>query len=159
MKHVKLFFSILFLSFVFIFQAVADSVCPDSKAVIAIEKELDVILKQAVCNHDFRPSQISWLKNKVLPNIMHKGFLGVEPPQNWQLLTDSFMQECYHGENICLADEQDKLAQCFMDSTPIIMLLFSSWYYQNCDIINEAVLKNWDNKKELIIQLIAKQPH
>lgn len=128
--------------------------CPDITKAVAIGKDLVRTFKHSICIKGIEARQVLWIEKQVLPQIMNKDFLGVEPPPNWQDVISQLIQDCYPGGNLCLKETQEKSAQCVINSMPILMLTFAPWFVDNCEMLDKTVIKHWDTKKNKVKNLI-----
>jgi hypothetical protein len=125
----------------------ASQPCPDINKIERIGKELMATYQQDICTKEITPSQVKWLTEEILPQMMSKEFLGVNPPPNWQFLADVVINDCYQQGNLCSKTVQKEFANCVVGKMPFIFLQTGPWLAENCEKINATVVLSWPQKK------------
>lgn len=92
--------------------------------------------------------QVQWISSTALPQIMNKSFLGVEPPPNWQILTEELMHDCFKEGDLCTETTQKQVVGCMQIKAPTILLQWGPWLAENCKTINKEVIEKWANKNK-----------
>ncbi|KTD36285.1 hypothetical protein Lnau_1269 [Legionella nautarum] len=129
--------------------------CPDLKGLEAIITELDVIITQEVCTKNVKPENIQWLARALLPKLMNKTFLGVEPPPFWQSITNEIITNCYTKGNLCTDKIQSNFESCLMEKFPTVIWQLGLWLAENCDALNNNIVMNWNQKKLVVKGIIS----
>ncbi|MDI1351835.1 MAG: hypothetical protein PSV35_03555 [bacterium] len=129
--------------------------CPDVKKAQQIIKGLGHQYRQNWCTKAVNGEQLKWVHDKVLPQLMSKKFLGVNPPPYWQIYAQELTTGCYTKGNLCTPAVQQQFMQCAISKIPLIMFQLGPWMQDNCEKMNTAVIVNWQQRKPLIAQLIA----
>lgn len=129
--------------------------CPDLKRLEAIITELDVIITQEVCTKKVKPENIQWLAKALLPKLMNKKFLGVDPPPFWQSTTNEIITNCYTSGNLCKDKIQSNFENCLMEKFPAVIWQLGLWLAENCNALNNNIVLNWNQKKLIVKGLVS----
>ena len=147
--------TLFYLSCLLITPAFSAQEFPDMERLISISKELALTFKHSLCAHEINATQINRVEDLVLPKIMDKRFLGVEPPINWKQLSRDLIHECYPGGNLCLTSVQEESGQCVLQKLPMLILVFAPWFYENCQVINKTLINHWETHKSEVVDMIT----
>jgi hypothetical protein len=145
---------ILFLLFSSLLNAKSAPVCPDIHKAKKIGKELVARYQVDVCAKGIKAEQIRWIKERAVPRLMTKDFLGVEPPLYWEIVADELFRDCSPRSNLCQVEAQKELAQCLTAKLPTFLLVFGTWFTDHCEDINQAIIQNWESKRPIIDDLV-----
>ncbi|KTD18445.1 hypothetical protein [Legionella jordanis] len=128
--------------------------CFDEAKIKPIVEDLHHALQKDFCAQGVLPSDLQWVTKTALPQVMNKSFLGVEPPPNWQSLTDEIVQDCFKEGNLCKKESQRQFVECLQVKSPAIFLQLGPWMADNCKVLNQEIVENWPRKKEQVLDLI-----
>ncbi|MDP1601955.1 MAG: hypothetical protein Q8M03_01695 [Legionella sp.] len=129
--------------------------CPDIRKIERIGKDLAASFQEDICANAITPVHVKWVIEQILPKMMNKDFLGVNPPPNWQFMVDMVINDCYQEGNLCTKTVQEELANCVAGHLPFIFLQAGPWITENCEKINKTVILNWQDKKAVVERWIA----
>ncbi|ASQ46579.1 hypothetical protein [Legionella clemsonensis] len=132
----------------------ASAGCLNEKKLKAIAREIETSFEKNICANGIKPMQLQWLSTTALPQLMNKSFLGVEPPPNWQLLTEELMRDCFKEGNLCTETTQKQVVACLQIKAPTVLLQLGPWLAENCKAINNEVIEKWPDKKQKVLELI-----
>ncbi|STY26412.1 Uncharacterised protein [Legionella taurinensis] len=149
----KLLYAVVF--FILSAAAHSDERCFDYKKGKAILKELEGMVEYTLCAEPLPAERVRSGINAVLPRVMNKAFLGVDPPDNWQAMVNEVQQTCLkdHG-NLCSDAAQREVEACVSAQLPALILFWAPWFAEHCEAINKAVILNWKQKKPQVQQWI-----
>lgn len=128
--------------------------CFNEQKIVVITQDLEKAFQADFCAQGIKPADVQWISKTALPQIMNKSFLGVEPPPNWQILSDEVVQNCFREGDFCKNETQRQLVACLQIQVPVILLQLGPWVADNCKTINDTVIENWSNKREQVLDLI-----
>lgn len=128
--------------------------CFNEKKIKPIVGDLKKAIQKDFCKQGIKPAHLQWISQKGLPQIMNRSFLGVEPPPNWQILTDEIVQDCFKEGDLCQKATQEQFVECLRVKTPTILLQLGPWMAENCKKINAEVVEKWPDKKRQVLELI-----
>lgn len=128
--------------------------CFDIKKAETIGQETETILRNEFCTPTISPDTYPKIANSALPRIMTKNFLGVEPPAEWQAVSNNILQTCLVKKNLCIKSDRKEFSNCLKNMIPLLFLQFGPWLGENCPQLNKEVIQNWKNKKEILIQIL-----
>ncbi|MGQ3888867.1 hypothetical protein ACQUW5_07520 [Legionella sp. CNM-1927-20] len=157
----KLLKIILMITFSFLclplFAEPQQSACPDLKKTSLIGKDLKRDFEEKICKQPMSPARAKWIVKNSLPKLLNKEFLGAEPPENWETLANNLIDSCYQQGDLCKKEVQKEVNNCLKTSIPLLIVQLGPWFGDNCDAINQTVIKNWPVKKSVIDQLIKEE--
>ncbi len=114
--------------------------CPDMKKAQYAIKEIQQLINNDLCAKGIKEQQVAWIRKTVLPQIMTKSFLEVEPPANWSMMADELFG-CYTTGNLCSKKVQEQFAQCSLVlRMPIVSL--RNWIF--CRLVLNGVQPSMD---------------
>ncbi|KTC81563.1 hypothetical protein Lbru_2083 [Legionella brunensis] len=142
------------MSMMLITLASAATSCFDEKKIIPITKELRAAFQQDFCVNEIKPAHLEWIYKTALPQIINKSFLGVEPPPNWQMLSEEVVRDCFKAGNLCERETQQQFGICLQVKLPIILMQLGPWFTENCSKINDEVIGHWPEKKGQVLDLL-----
>ncbi len=128
--------------------------CFDMSNTKAMGRDMETILRNEFCTQTIAPESYSQMANSALPRLMNKSFLGVEPPPGWQSLSHDILQTCLAKKNLCLQHDREEFSNCLNSMVPLLLIQFGPWLGESCPQLNNEVIKNWQNKKVIFIQII-----
>ncbi|WP_131781258.1 hypothetical protein [Legionella gresilensis] len=131
--------------------------CPDLKQTSLIGKDLKQDFEEKLCKKPMSPTRVKWIVKNSLPKVLNKEFLGAEPPENWETLINNLIDSCYQQGDLCKKEIQHKVNNCLKSSIPLLIVQLGPWFGDNCEAINQTVIKNWVIKKSVIDQLIKEE--
>ncbi|WP_419419031.1 hypothetical protein ACNVED_10810 [Legionella sp. D16C41] len=153
MKLAKIILTFCFFSLP-TFAAPEKANCPDLKQTTLIGQDLKNDFEQKICQKTLSPLQAKWLIKNSLPKVMNKEFLGVEPPANWDLLANNLIDTCYKQGDLCKKEIRREFNNCLKTTVPLLLVQLGPWFGDNCQLLNQGIIKNWTTRKETIDKLI-----
>lgn len=120
----------------------------------AIGKDIEKIAMREFCAQKIDPKSNAVIVRGILSSTMTKAFLGVEPPTNWQMLADEILKTCVAQHNLCDKEKRKEFMQCLKPTIPLFIVQFGPWIADNCNQINQALINEWPQKKQILIQAI-----
>ncbi|KTC66641.1 hypothetical protein Lade_1299 [Legionella adelaidensis] len=129
--------------------------CFSVKKAEIIGKEIETLLKQEYCANDKDATRnFALTAEKILPTIMNKSFLGVEPPVGWEASSEDIINNCMQNTNLCKKDDRQQFNECVKSRVPLLLVQFAPWIADNCTTLNKNIIEGWPTKKKELINSI-----
>ncbi|KTD20352.1 Uncharacterised protein [Legionella londiniensis] len=119
-----------------------------------IGKQIRELLQQEFCEDQVHPKKFAFFSQNILSEIMTESFLGVAPPENWQQSTNDIIENCIDNRDLCKKEGRKKFEACLKPRIPLLLVQFGPWLVEHCPQLNQSVVQQWPNKKEILKNVI-----
>lgn len=119
-----------------------------------VGKQLNEVLQQEFCAKKVDPSQFAPISKRILSKLMNESFLGANPPDDWEALTNDIINNCLQNKDLCKKEVRQEFEECLKPRIPLILVQYGPWVADNCTQLNRTLIQGWPNKKEALLKAI-----